>query len=69
MMKLQIARMMQLALTNDATTVFEIRRLALLLSELKRFEDATPALAADCRFQTRLSSDTIASSTMCRPVK
>ena len=31
-----------LALTNDATTVFEIRRLALLLSELKRFGDALP---------------------------
>ena len=31
-----------LALTNDATTVFEIRRLALLLFELKRFEDALP---------------------------
>ena len=31
-----------LALTNDATTVFEIRRLALLLFKLKRFEDALP---------------------------
>lgn len=31
-----------LALTNDATTVFEIRRLALLLFELKRFGDALP---------------------------
>ena len=31
-----------LALTNDATTVFEIRRLALLLSELERFGDALP---------------------------
>ena len=29
-----------LALTNDATTVFEIRRLALLLFELERFGDA-----------------------------
>ena len=35
------------ALINDATTAFEVRRLALLLSELKRFGDATPALAAD----------------------
>ena len=31
-----------LALTNDATTVFEIRRLALLFFELERFSDALP---------------------------
>ena len=31
-----------LALRNDVTTVFEIRRLALLLFELKRFSDALP---------------------------
>ena len=43
-----------LALTNDATTVFEIRRLALLLSELKRFEDASSRSGSGLPFQTRL---------------
>ena len=46
-----------LALTNDATTVFEIRWLALLLFELKRFEDALP-LWQRITVPNVLSSDT-----------
>lgn len=46
-----------LVLMDDATTVFEIRRLALLLFELKRFEDALPLLQR-ITVPNVLSSDT-----------
>ena len=46
-----------LVLINDATTVFEVRRVALLLSELKRFEDALPLLQR-ITVPNVLSSDT-----------
>ena len=49
MTKLQSGRMTRLRSRNDATTVFEIRRLALLLFELKRFAEALPLWQADCR--------------------
>ena len=44
-------------LINDATTAFEVRRVALLLSELKRFEDVLP-LWQRIAFPNVLSSDT-----------
>ena len=47
-----------LALTNDTTTIFEIRRLALLLSELKRFGDALP-LWQRIAVPNTYSSDTV----------